>query len=58
MDPKTGQIVHVEDALEAERRGLVPIPDGEVDRVRRMNRKARRAWAANQRRIEKLEKKR
>jgi len=50
MDPRTGQIIEVENDEEARKRGLIPIPDNEVGSVRAMNRKQRRAWAAQQRR--------
>lgn len=49
MDPRTGEIVEVKDILEACAKGLVPIPGHEVESVRAMNRKQRRAWAAQQR---------
>ena len=50
MDPRTGQIYQVENEDEAKRKGLVPIPADELGSVRAMNRKQRRAWAAQQRR--------
>lgn len=50
MNPNTGEIhLNVSDE-DAKKRGLVPIPDGDVERVINMNRKQRRAWAAQQRR--------
>lgn len=50
MDPNTGRIYQVADEAEAKRRGLVPIPPEEEEAlVRGMNRKQRRAWAAQQR---------
>lgn len=52
MNPNTGEI-HI-DVIEAEakRRGLVPIPNEQLERVINMNRKQRRAWAAQRRRKE------
>lgn len=52
MDPKTGQIYEVADEEEARKRGLIPIPRDQEERVRGMNRRQRRAWAAQQRRKE------
>lgn len=46
MNPETGKIVPVKDEADAKARGLVPVPDG-------MNRKQRRAWAAEYRRANK-----
>lgn len=58
MDPRSGRIFEKPDGMTdaewtayAEARGLVPIPKEEESRVRGMNRKERRAWAAQQRRI-------
>ncbi len=50
MDPNTCRIYQVANEEEARRRGLIPIPPEEEQRVRGMNRKERRAWAARQRR--------
>lgn len=53
MDTKTGKIYAADefDRLPAEIRGrLIGIPDDQIDEVRSMNRKQRRAWAAQQRR--------
>lgn len=50
MHPQTGQIVEVLNDEDAKKRGLVPIPPEDEQRVRTMNRKQRRAWAAQQRR--------
>lgn len=50
MDPNTGRIYQVESEEEARKRGLIPIPPEDEERVRSMNRKERRAWAAQQRR--------
>lgn len=49
MNPHTGEI-HF-DVLEADakKRGLIPIPKEDLERVVNMNRKQRRAWAAQQR---------
>lgn len=52
MDPNTGRIYQVENDEEARKRGLIPIPESELPAVRGMNRKQRRAWAAQQRRKE------
>lgn len=52
MDPNTGRIYQVEDEAEARRRGLVPIPREQEPAVRGMNRRERRAWAAQQRKKE------
>lgn len=49
MDPNTGRIYQVENDEEARKRGLVPIPAGELAAVQGMNRHERRAWAARQR---------
>jgi hypothetical protein len=52
MDPNTGKLYAVPEKLseeEARTRGFVPVPPEDEDRVRRMNRKQRRAWAARQR---------
>lgn len=53
MDPNTGRIYQVENEEEARKRGLVPIPQHELAEVKAMNRKQRRAWAAQQRKKEK-----
>lgn len=52
MDPRTGRIYQVDNEEEARKRGLIPIPPEEEATVRGMNRKQRRAWAAQQRRKE------
>lgn len=52
MDPNSGRIYQVENEEEARKRGLVPIPADELSAVRGMNRKQRRAWAAQQRKKE------
>lgn len=52
MDPKTGNIHRFADAVTlkaAVRDGFVPISEEDLARVRKMNRKQRRAWAAKQR---------
>lgn len=49
MDPRTGQIIEVENEGDARKKGLIPIPADELGSVRVMNRKQRRAWAAQQR---------
>lgn len=49
MDPNTGRLYEVESEEEAIRRGLVAIPAEEEHAVRLMNRRQRRAWAAQQR---------
>jgi hypothetical protein len=50
MDPNTGRIYEVKDEEDAKKRGLIPIPKDEYGKVVAMNRKQRRAWAAQQRR--------
>lgn len=52
MDPNSGKIIRNVTAEEAKRHGLVPIPPQDEQRVQRMNRHQRRAWAAQQRRKE------
>lgn len=49
MNPDTGEIKKYMDMSEEEKKKAVPIPDNQLKRVRKMNRKARRAWAAKQR---------
>lgn len=51
MNPNTA-VIHINVTEEdAHKRGLVRIPDDQLERVINMNRKQRRAWAARQRRI-------
>lgn len=50
MHPNTGHIYEVENAEDARKRGLIPIPPDQLEAVHAMNRKQRRAWAAKQRR--------
>ncbi len=50
MDPNSGRIYQVTNEEVARKAGLIPIPHDEEQRVREMNRKQRRAWAAQQRR--------
>lgn len=54
MDPNSGRIYtgdEIEKIKDPKVKGrLVPIPDGDLTRVQGMNRKQRRAWAAEQRR--------
>ena len=49
MNPDTGHIHFGVPEVDAKKRGLVPIPDEDIERVVNMNRKQRRAWAAQQR---------
>ena len=49
MNPNTGEIHFNVTEDDVKKRGLVPIPDGELENVVNMNRKQRRAWAAKQR---------
>lgn len=49
MNPMTGEIHFDVLEEEAKRRGLVQIPRDDLERVVNMNRKQRRAWAAQQR---------
>lgn len=58
MDPNSGRIYEVRDEDDARKRGLVPIPADQLDVVRSMNRRQRRAWAAQQRKAERRERKR
>jgi len=53
MDAKTGQIYLNVSKEEAKKRGLVPIPADQAEKVINMNRRERRAWAAQQRRAKK-----
>ena len=51
MQPSTGRIELIateEDERDARRRGLVPIPPADQQRVFNMNRQQRRAWAREQ----------
>lgn len=50
MNPNTGEIHLNVTEEEAKKRGLVPIPEKDAERVINMNRRQRRAWAAQQRR--------
>ena len=49
MDPNSGKIFDNITEEEAKKRGLIPIPNDQLAAVRGMNRKQRRAWAAQQR---------
>lgn len=52
MDPNTGRLYSPDEVrkLTAEEKAeLIEIPEHEVNAVSRMNRKQRRAWAANKR---------
>lgn len=50
MHKDTGHIYHTVDPQIAKQKGLVEVPAKDVDKVRFMNRKQRRQWAAEQRR--------
>lgn len=52
MDPRTGQIYLDVSEEEAKKRDLVTIPKDALENVINMNRKQRRAWAAQQRKKE------
>lgn len=52
MNPNTGEIHFNVTDEDAKKRGLVTIPEDQLERVVNMNRKQRRAWAAQQRRKE------
>lgn len=49
MNPNTGEIHFGVSDDEVKKRGLVPIPDADLERLVNVNRKQRRAWAAQQR---------
>jgi predicted Zn-dependent protease len=49
MDPNSGKIYRNIDDETAKKHGLVPIPPEDEQRVQRMNRHQRRAWASQQR---------
>ena len=49
MNPNTQQIIDDPTDEQIEREKLVPIPPDQIDAVRGMNRKQRRAWLAQQR---------
>ncbi len=57
MDPRTGRIIEAPDSPEVteafRRRGLVPIPAADVERVRAMSQGERMSWLAKRRREEK-----
>lgn len=50
MDPNSGKIYRDITEAQAKQHGLVPIPPEDEAHVQKMNRKQRRAWAAQQRR--------
>ena len=50
MDPKTGQIFEVTKEEDARKKGLIPIPPEELERVNAMSPEERKAWA--QRKLE------
>lgn len=50
MNPESGRIYLDLPEEEAKRKGLIPIPADQAERIVNMNRKQRRAWAASQRR--------
>ena len=55
MDPQTGRIELItteEDKVDAQKRHLVPIDPNEVGRLASMNRHDRRAWASQQRKLQ------
>lgn len=49
MNPNTGEIHFNVSDEDVRKKGLVPIPDDQIEGVVNMNRKQRRAWAAKQR---------
>jgi hypothetical protein len=49
MDPNSGKIIHDVTEAEALKHGLIPIPLEDKEKVQKMNRHQRRAWAAEQR---------
>lgn len=53
MDTKTGAIAHFEKESDAIRAGFKKLTEADVKHVFPMNRKARRKWAAEQRRAKK-----
>ena len=53
MNPDTGEIRKLIEMSEEEKKTYVPIPEDQLKRVTRMNRKARRAWAAQQKKRKK-----
>lgn len=49
MDEQTGRIYKEDEVPEDRRKHMISIPHGDLGRVTKMNRKQRRAWAAEQR---------
>lgn len=49
MNPATGEIHFNVSDDDVKKKGLVPIPDEHLEGVVNMNRRQRRAWAAQQR---------
>lgn len=57
MHKQTLKIEELANVPEHERKNYVAIPDDQLETVRGMNRKQRRAWLAEQRRLQKRQRK-
>jgi hypothetical protein len=44
MDPKTGELYGIDSEFEAKLRGLVPVPEEDVERVKAMSLEERVRW--------------